>query len=106
MASCVMQPADQTEAAELAKIAQTVAERSSKILGEFAQKQTESLSAAVRDEMGIARAFMDFYTRFAANPGLLANFSVNLWLDQMRLWQATWMRRVGAQKQPVGEPAE
>jgi hypothetical protein len=34
-----MQPADQKESAELAKVAQSVAERSSRILGEFVQKQ-------------------------------------------------------------------
>jgi hypothetical protein len=39
---------------EMTKVFQDVAQRSSKILGSFAQKQAESMSAAVRDEMGIA----------------------------------------------------
>jgi polyhydroxyalkanoate synthase len=101
-----MQPANQTEAAELAKIAQTVAERSSRILGDFTQKQAETLSSAVRDEMGVARAFMDLWARLAADPMLVTNFSINLWLDQMRLWQATWMRLLGMQAPPVAEPAK
>src|SRR6185503_8709769 len=76
-----------------------VAERSSRILSEFAQKQAVSLSSAVRDEMGIARAFMDLYARMAADPGLLAN-------ESMRLWQSTWMKMLGLQAPPVAEPAK
>jgi polyhydroxyalkanoate synthase subunit PhaC len=101
-----MQPADRKETAELAKVAQTVAERSSRILAEFAKKQTESLSSAVRDEMGIAKAFMDLYARMAADPALVASVSMNLWLDQMRLWQTTWMRMLGVEASPVAEPAK
>jgi polyhydroxyalkanoate synthase len=101
-----MQPADPTETAELAKIAQSVAERSSRILGDFAQKQTQSLSSAVRDEMGIAKAFMDLYGRMAADPALLASVSMNLWLDQWRLWQSSWARMLGASPAPVAEPAK
>src|SRR5438477_3745943 len=97
MASCAMQPANRNETAELAKVCQQVAERSSRILGEFAQKQTESMSAAMRDEMGIAKTFMDLYSRMAADPALLASVSMNLWAEQMRLWQSTWMKLFGMQ---------
>src|SRR3954470_20274301 len=101
-----MQPADPIETAELAKIAQTVAKRSSRILGEFAQKRTESLSSAMRDEMGIAKAFMDLYGRLAADPALLASMSMNLWADQWRLWQSSWMKMLGMPSAPVAEPAK
>src|SRR5437660_4037612 len=91
---------------EQLKILRDVAERSSKILGEFAQKQTAAMSAAVRDEMGIAKAFMDLYSRMAADPALLASVSMNLWMDQMRLWQSSWMKLFGMPSQPVAEPAK
>jgi polyhydroxyalkanoate synthase len=90
---------------ELTKICGSVAERSSKILADFTQKQAESLSSAMRDEMGIARAFMDLYTRMAADPLLLANASMNMWADYTRLWQSTWMKMFGMQAPPVAEPA-
>ncbi len=101
-----MQPADPKETEELAKVCGEVAQRSSRILGEFAQKQAQSLSAAVRDEMGIAKAFMDLYARMAADPALMASVSMNLWADYMRLWQASWMRMFGLQAPPVAEPAK
>src|SRR4051812_41196358 len=106
MASCGMQPANRNESQELAQVCQQVAERSSRILGEFAQKQAQSMSAAVRDEMGIAKAFMDLYARLAADPALVASMSVNLWMDQWRLWQSSWMKMLGMESQPVAEPAK
>src|SRR5437764_15261406 len=104
MASCGMQPANQNEAQELGRVVQQVAERSSRILGEFAQKQTQSMSAAVRDEMGIAKAFMDLYSRMAADPAAMASLSMNLWIDYARLWQSSWMKAMGMQSEPVAAP--
>jgi len=101
-----MRPANQNETEELAKVCQQVAERSSRILEKFAQKQTESLSAAMRDEMGIAKAYMDLYSRMAADPALVTSVSMNLWIDQMRLWQSSWMKLFGMPSQPVAEPAK
>jgi polyhydroxyalkanoate synthase subunit PhaC len=101
-----MQPANPNETQELSRVCQEVAERSSKILGDFAQKQTQSMSAAVRDEMGIAKAFMDLYSRMAADPALMASVSMNLWMDQTRLWQSSWMKLFGIESQPIAEPAK
>jgi len=98
-----MRPANPNESAELAKVAQQVAERSSKILSEFARKQAESMSAAVRDEMGIAKAFMDLYSRMAADPALVASVTLNMWMEQMRLWQTSWLRMLGMPAPAVAE---
>src|SRR5579871_2185578 len=94
------------EVNDLAKVCQEVAERSSKILGEFAHKQAASMSAAVRDEMGIAKAYMDLYTRMAADPAAMASMTMNWWMDSMRLWQSSWMKMLGMESQPVAEPAK
>ncbi len=94
------------DSAELAKVCQQVAERSSRILGEFTNKQAEGLSAAVRDEMGIAKAFMDLYARMAADPAMMASISASWWADSMRLWQASWMKMMGMQSEPVAEPSK
>src|SRR5215470_11742755 len=103
MASCAMQQIDPKVDASVVR---SVAERSSKILGDFAQKQTQSLSAAMRDEMGIAKAYMDLYAKMASDPALVASMSVNMWVDYMRLWQSTWMKMLGVQTAPVVEPSK
>src|SRR5438105_4410951 len=94
------------EAEELSKVCHDVAERSSKLLGEFAQKQAQGMSSAVRDEMGIAKAFMDLYARMAADPSVLAKLSMNLWADYARLWQSGWMKALGMDTKPVAEAAQ
>jgi polyhydroxyalkanoate synthase subunit PhaC len=99
-----MQPADKTESQELAKVCHNVAERSSKLLGDFVQKQTDTVSSAVRDEMGIAKAFMDLYARMASDPAAIATLSMNLWVDHLRLWQSGWMRLFGLETPPVAVP--
>jgi len=85
---------------------QSVAERSSKILADFTQKQAESLSAAMRDEMGIAKAYMDLYAKLASDPALIASMSLNLWVDYARLWQSSWMRMFGLEAAPVAVPSK
>jgi polyhydroxyalkanoate synthase len=101
-----MTPPENASNEELTRVLQEVAERSSKILGEFTEKQAQSLSSAVRDEMGIAKAFLDLYSRMAVDPSLLAAVSMNWWIDSMRLWQSSWMRMMGIQAGPVAEPAK
>jgi polyhydroxyalkanoate synthase len=94
-----------SEMQDMTKVCQNVAERSSKILGEFAQKQAQSMSAAVRDEMGIAKAFMDLYARMAADPATMAKVSMDFWADYLKLWQSSWMKMFGMQAPPIVEPA-
>src|SRR5437762_301091 len=64
------------------------------------------MSSAVRDEMGIAKAFMDLYARMAADPSVLATFSMNMWMDYARLWQSGWMKALGIDAKPVAEAAQ
>ena len=92
---------------ETARMLHEVAERSSKILKEFGQKNLEqSISSAVKDELGIARAYMDLYSRVLMDPSAFAAASVNYWMDSMRLWQLAWMKMLGQESAPVAEPAK
>ena len=93
--------------AELAKVYHEVAERSARILNDFAQRHlSNSISASVSDELGIAKAFMDLYARMLGNPFALATASANMMLDYMHLWQASWMKLLGQPVAPVAEPSK
>src|SRR5437867_11900855 len=94
------------EADALSKVYHGVAKRSSNLLGECAQKHAQGMSSAVRDEMGIAKAFMDLYARMAADPSVLATFSMIMWMDYARLWQSGWMKALGIDAKPVAEAAQ
>ncbi len=92
---------------ETARVLQQVADRSAKIFGELARKDIgSSVAAAAGDELGIAKAYMDLYSRMLSNPAGLAAFSTNLALDYMQLWQSSWMKIMGLQTSPVAVPAK
>ena len=99
-----MQPANPDE---MARVLQEVAERSAKLLGDFAQKDhASSLSAAAADELGIAKAYMDLYSKILSNPAAIAAFSANMMFDYMQLWQSSWMKMFGVASAPVAQPAK
>jgi polyhydroxyalkanoate synthase subunit PhaC len=92
---------------QTAQVLHEVAERSAKLLGEYAKKDhAAGLSAAASDELGIAKAYIDLYSRMLSNPAGLAAFSTNLMIDYMQLWQSSWMKMLGVQAAPVAAPAK
>ena len=96
-----------TNPEDTARVLQEVAERSAKILGEFAGKNVVSnVSAAASDELGIAKAYMDLYSRMLSNPMALAASSASMMADYMQLWQSSWMKLLGMETRPVAEPAK
>ena len=94
------------DAAELARLYAGVADRAGKLLADFAQKHPAGVSGGVTDELGIAKAFMDLYSRMLSDPYALAAFSMNMTFDYMKLWQSSWMRMFGGEPQPVAAPAK
>ena len=101
------EPSDGVSREERARVLHEVAERSSRILKEFGQKHFEqALSSAVKDELGVARAYMDLWSRTLMDPSALAAASFNYWVDSMRLWHSSWLKMMGQEAQPVAEPAK
>jgi len=95
-----------TEPAETARILAEVAERSSRLMGEFLQRQAGGGGIAYTDEFGIARAFMDLSARMLSNPWKLAEMQASLFWDHIALWQSTMLKMLGKDAQPVAEPAK
>ncbi len=92
--------------AQSAKVFAEVAERSSRLMGEFLQRQAGAHGVATSDEFGIARAFMDLYARMLADPWKLSEMQTKLFWDHVALWQTTMLRVLGKNPPPVAEPAE
>jgi polyhydroxyalkanoate synthase subunit PhaC len=98
---------DGVERKETARMLHEVAQRSSRILKEFGHKHLhESIASVVKDELGIARAYMDLYSRVLMDPSALTAASVNFWIDSMHLWQSAWMKMLGHEAPPVAQPAK
>ena len=92
------------DAAEAARVFAGVAERSSKVLGEFLARHADHKGVAFSDEFGIARAFMDLSARMLANPWALAEAQMNMFWDYTRLWQFSTLKMLGQPATPVAEP--
>src|SRR6267142_2536339 len=92
--------------AQSAKLFAEVAERSSRLMGEFFQRQAAGKGVDTRDEFGIARAFADLTARMLAEPWKLAEMQTRMFWDHVALWQATALRMLGANPGPIAEPAK
>jgi polyhydroxyalkanoate synthase subunit PhaC len=82
-------------------------ERSQRVAQQFWQRQAEELSGAevsVSDPRIVSRAFLDLNTRLWANPARLAQAQMELWQQNVALWQSTMRRALGQESEPVIEP--
>src|SRR6516165_358380 len=90
----------------LAECLRTAAEKSAKVIGEFAARQAGSTPALVTDQLGIGKAFMELAAKMMANPYRMAEAQMNLWWEYMSLWQASTAKLLGGAPDPVAEPTK
>ena len=90
----------------LAQSLAAAADKSAKLIGEFAAHHAKTGASIVTDELGIGQAFMEMASKMLANPYKLAETQMNLWWDYMNLWQASTMRLLGAPAEPVAAPKQ
>src|SRR5438552_9949251 len=84
----------------------TAAEKSAKVIGEFAARQAGSTPSLVTDQLGVGKAFMELAAKMMANPYRMAEAQMNLWWEYMSLWQASMLKMIGAPTEPVVVPAK
>ena len=89
----------------LAESLASAAEKSAKLMGDFAQRQAASGHTLMADELGIGKAFLELAAQMLANPLRLAESQMNLWWDYMSLWQSSVLKMMGAPSGPVAIPA-
>ena len=90
----------------LAESLRTAAEKSAKVIGEFAARQAGSTPSLVTDQLGIGKAFMELAAKMMANPYRMAEAQMNLWWEYMSLWQASTAKLLGGAPDPVAEPTK
>ena len=99
-------PAANYDPVALAESLASAAEKSAKLIGDFAQRQSASGHHVMADELGIGKAFLELAAQMMANPVRLAESQMNLWWDYMSLWQSSLMKMMGAPASPVATPAK
>jgi len=89
----------------LAQSLAAAAEKSAKVMGEFAARNAKSGATLPSDELGLGKAFMELAAQMLANPARLAESQMNLWWEYMSLWQGSMLKLMGGEARPVAEPA-
>ena len=92
--------------AALAESLGAAAEKSAKLMGEFAARNAHGPRSVFADELGIGKAFLELAAKMLANPLRLAEAQMNLWWEYMSLWQASMLKMIGAPTEPVVVPAK
>ena len=90
----------------LAESLASAAEKSAKVIGEFAARNAKSGTTLPTDELGLGKAFCELAAQMLSNPGRLAESQMNLWWEYMNLWQGSLLRLMGGQVAPVAVPAK
>ena len=90
----------------LAESLASAAEKSAKLMGDFAKRQSASGHTMMADEAGIGKAFLELAAQMMANPMRLAESQMNLWWDYMSLWQSSVFRMMGGASGPLVTPAK
>ena len=94
------------DAAELARTYSDIAQRSSKLMSEYMQRQAASGTPTFGDELGIAKAFYEMMGKLIADPSKFAEMQFKLWQDYVALWQNSMLRFLGQNAKPMIEPAK
>src|SRR4029079_11064349 len=82
-----------------------IAERSQKLLAEFAERYKADGPQPV-DPLKLTNTFMDFTAKMLGDPTRLVASQMELWNQYMKLGQVTAQRRMGQPAEPVAEPAK
>ncbi len=88
----------------LAESLAAAAEKSAKLIGDFAAHHAKTGTSLLSDELGIGKAFMELAAKMMSNPYRLAEAQMNLWWDYMNLVQTSTMKMMGVSAEPVATP--
>jgi polyhydroxyalkanoate synthase len=89
----------------LAESLGAAAEKSARLIADFVARNA-GRPAAVTDELGLGKAFMELAAHMLANPARLAEAQLNLWWDYIGLWQQSMLRMLGAPAEPATAPSK
>src|SRR5437868_11325980 len=90
----------------LAQSFATAADKSAKLLGEFASRQADGGHALANDEFGLTQAFLELAAKMLSNPYRLAEAQFNLLWEYSALWQSSMLKLLGHSVPPVAAPAK
>jgi len=93
------------EREEVLALMSEIAERSQKLMHDFAQQSCRSNGETLsNDPLNLSHTFLELTTRVMSDPATMMHAQFGLWQDYVRLWQNTGRRLMGAAGDPVIAP--
>jgi poly[(R)-3-hydroxyalkanoate] polymerase subunit PhaC len=92
--------------ADLARIYSDIARKSGQLMTVFMERQQNGQKLNALDELGIAQAFFEAWTKLLTDPFKLAEAQMKLWQDYAALWQSSMLKLMGQAAQPIIEPVK
>jgi polyhydroxyalkanoate synthase len=90
--------------AAMAQLYASIAEKSSALLAKYMARSISGGLPALKDELGIAKAFFEAWQSMLADPMRIAGMQVKLWQDYLALWQSSMLKMFGHDAAPVVQP--
>jgi polyhydroxyalkanoate synthase len=95
-----------TAARDLARLYADIARKSGEVLAGYLNGRSNGTHAAFNDELGIAKAFFEAWSRMLTDPMRIAEAQLEMWRDYVSLWQHSMLKLLGQETLPVIEPPE
>ncbi len=90
--------------AEMMRLYAGIAEKSTALLANYMARGASGGLPAASDELGIAKAFFEAWSRVFTDPVRAAEMQIKLWQDYTALWQNAMLKMLGQQSVAVAQP--
>jgi polyhydroxyalkanoate synthase len=97
------EPVPAFDPGELARLYADIAAKSGRLVTQFLERSRNGVPG-VADELGIAQAFFEAWSKLLADPFKLAQAQMRFWQDAASLWQHSLLKAMGHEAKPVAEP--
>ena len=92
------------DAAAMARLYTDIAGKSGALLAKYLARSADGGVPALKDELGIAKAFFDAWQGLLADPLRVVDMQIRLWQDYATLWQNSLLKMLGHDAGPVVQP--
>jgi polyhydroxyalkanoate synthase len=92
--------------AQQVKLYADIAQKSGRLVTQFLERSQNGGMPGMKDELGLAQAFFQAWSRVLSDPFKIAESQMKLWQDYASLWQSSMMKLMGQDAKAVAEPQQ
>ena len=92
--------------AQQAQLYADIARKSGRLVTQFLERGKSGEMPGISDELGLAQAFFQAWSKVLSDPLKLAEAQMKFWQDYSALWQSSMMKLMGQDAKAVAEPQQ